>query len=81
MHAKHAGKCIRSSLHTLRRNAMHIDAPLFPAYPGAKPAQRVVDPVDEFALEEGAVKPLEMNLAIADEQYLFHCNLLSSVFF
>ena len=47
----------------------------------AKPTQRVVDPVDEFALKEGAVKPLEMNLAIADEQYLFHCDLLSSVFF
>ena len=81
MHAKHAGKCIRSSLHALRRNAMHIDAPLFAAYLGAKPTQRVVDPVDEFALKEGAVKPLEMNLAIADEQYLFHCDLLSSVFF
>ena len=73
MHAKHAGKRIAGILNPVFRHAMHVDAPLFAAHRSAKAAQRVVDAFDQFALKEGAVKPLEMNLAIADEQNLFHC--------
>ena len=74
MHAEHAGQRIARIINAVLRDAVHIDAPLVAAHPGMKASERVVDPVDELAFEEGAVQPLEMDLAIADEQYLFHNN-------